>query len=220
MTEAEYLAAKGPEPLLNWLIQQRRLSDRKARLFAAACCHRIVKKDSRLYFVVVVAERRADGVATDEELQQARHCAQGPSLAALLGAADLACSGAAEDAARLAARAACTAAEPTRSRGRFSHGELVSCPEWTEVHRRERGTQAEILRHLVGNPFAPQSVRQHVPEVVLRLAEALYQGTDCAAALHDALLDAGLGDLATHFCNLTEVHPKGCYVLDLLLGRS
>jgi hypothetical protein len=41
---------------------------------------------------------------------------------------------------------------------------------------------------------------------------------DCTFALHDALLEAGCGELADHF---TEPrHPKGCWALDVILGKE
>jgi hypothetical protein len=53
---------------------------------------------------------------------------------------------------------------------------------------------------------------------VVRLAEALYAGADCGFALHDALLEIGYTDLAEHFRE--PCHPKGCWAVDLILGRS
>jgi hypothetical protein len=43
-------------------------------------------------------------------------------------------------------------------------------------------------------------------------------GADATFALHDALLEAGHPDLAAHF-QAEQWHPKGCWVVDLLLGR-
>ena len=47
----------------------------------------------------------------------------------------------------------------------------------------------------------------------------LYDGQDRAFALHDALLEAGHAELAEHFRQETW-HPKGCWVVDLILGRK
>ena len=53
----------------------------------------------------------------------------------------------------------------------------------------------------------------------VQLAESLYAGQDCAFALHDALLEAGHAELAEHFRE-EKSHPKGCGVVDLVLGKS
>ena len=53
------------------------------------------------------------------------------------------------------------------------------------------------------------------------LSEAVYRRNQAAVApLHDALLDAGLTDLADHFRDGNERHPKGCWVVDLLTRRA
>jgi hypothetical protein len=37
--------------------------------------------------------------------------------------------------------------------------------------------------------------------------------------LHDALLEAGHPELAEHF-QQEQWHPKGCFALDLILGKT
>jgi hypothetical protein len=54
---------------------------------------------------------------------------------------------------------------------------------------------------------------------VVGLAQAIYNGADAGFALHDALLEAGHRDLATHF-QAEQLHPKGCWAVDLLLARA
>lgn len=102
---------------------------------------------------------------------------------------------------------------------------------------------ADLLRHIVGNPWNPVifnggsdfvarpkgseaqrrpashlDVCGPLPAVVLSLAQNLYDGEDAAFALHDALLEIGQDKLAEHFCE--SVHPKGCHVLDAILGKE
>jgi hypothetical protein len=57
------------------------------------------------------------------------------------------------------------------------------------------------------------------PSTVVQLAESVYAGQDCAFALHDALVEAGHAELAEHFRE-EKSHPKGCWVVDLVLGKS
>src|SRR4051794_1817264 len=72
MTEAEWLASTDPEAMLSALPGGRG-HDRKKRLFALACCRTIwedipegVHRDA-----ILVAERHADGLATEAELGRA-----------------------------------------------------------------------------------------------------------------------------------------------------
>lgn len=79
--------------------------------------------------------------------------------------------------------------------------------------------QSDLVREIFGNPFRPYPVSSSWPATVVQLAEANYRGTEAAFALHDALLEAGHPELAEHFQKKTG-HPKGCWVVDLLLGKK
>ena len=71
MTEADWLTSTNPAPMLESL--RGKASDRKLRLFAAACCrrlwHLLTNEASR--DAVAVAERLADGLATNAERRAA-----------------------------------------------------------------------------------------------------------------------------------------------------
>jgi hypothetical protein len=75
MTEAEWLACTDPyKKLCRFRIRSRRMNDaRKLRLYGVACCRRIWQTipDPRSRNAVEVAERYADGAATDNELRAA-----------------------------------------------------------------------------------------------------------------------------------------------------
>ena len=55
------------------------------------------------------------------------------------------------------------------------------------------------------------------PKRIIR--QVYYAGQDCAFALHDALLEAGHAELAEHFRQETW-HPKGCWVVDMILRKT
>jgi len=71
LTEAEWLAATDPGPMLAFL--RGKYSDRKLRLFGCACCRRIwhLLTDPRRREAVEVAERFSDGLAAATELTAA-----------------------------------------------------------------------------------------------------------------------------------------------------
>ncbi|OAI53024.1 hypothetical protein AYO44_16375 [Planctomycetaceae bacterium SCGC AG-212-F19] len=76
-----------------------------------------------------------------------------------------------------------------------------------------------LLRHIMGNPFRPFPTPASWPSAVVELAQALYVGHGDPLILADALEEAGHQDLAEHF-RAEEWHPKGCWVVDLLLGKG
>jgi hypothetical protein len=62
MNEADWLACKGPQPMLHHI--RRKADTRKLRLFAVACCRRIgrVIDDQSHQLILELAERIADGL--------------------------------------------------------------------------------------------------------------------------------------------------------------
>src|SRR5690348_17059809 len=75
MTEAEWLAATDPGPMLAF--PRDGIGERKLRLFAVACCRRVwaVLADEDGRRAVEVAERYADGASTPREVRRARTAA-------------------------------------------------------------------------------------------------------------------------------------------------
>jgi hypothetical protein len=194
MTEQEWMECGDPQKMLSWLAQQGP-SDRKLRLFATACCRRIwhLLTHEDLQRAVEVAERFADGQADTHELSGAEAMA-GVSHHERWGAAWGAAS---EDALEAAWES------------------LREAAGWNE---KELSEEALYLRHIFGNPFRPYPAPGHWPSTVIQLAESLYNGQDCSFALHDALLEAGHAELAEHFNE--NNHPKGCWVMDMILGKA
>lgn len=237
MTEAEWLACSTPELMMTFLRQYQvcevqgtttwvRLSgdtgypgDRKKRLYSCACCRRIWHLLSPKYGrpAIEIAERFANGLASAEDR------AHGFSLA--VKGRSMAPIGKWSDAMHAAAAAVSPAQlEWSTSVGWFDWGACHRSVHSAETGSYEPGQSptnrdhANLLRHIVGNPFRPFSAPKHLPATVTDLAAALYDGGDCAFALHDALLEAGHVELAEHFRE--REHPKGCWALDLILGKA
>jgi hypothetical protein len=70
MTESEWLCASDFSELLDFLLL--RASNRKLRLLACACCHRIwdLLKDKRSRQAILVAEKHADGQRPGQNASQ------------------------------------------------------------------------------------------------------------------------------------------------------
>jgi hypothetical protein len=86
-----------------------------------------------------------------------------------------------------------------------------------------RDENASVLRELFGNPFRPAAFDPawHT-DTVVALARQMYESRDFGAMpiLADALQDAGCAsdDILTH-CRGAGPHVRGCWVVDLVLGK-
>lgn len=85
----------------------------------------------------------------------------------------------------------------------------------------------EILRDIAGNPFRPITVNRDWltwnDRTVPKLAQTIYDDRrfDLLPILADALEEAGCGDadILAH-CRGPGPHVRGCWVVDLLLGKT
>jgi hypothetical protein len=197
MTEAEWFDCNDCSRLLQYTWDK--VSQRKLRLFACACCRQMkAELPEGCGYVLQVAERFAESLASTEELEQAEDSVRSPAVRTL-GTAGAVLGTLWASTWNRAWAAANGAANASAEGGLF------------------RG-QADLLREIVGNPFRRPEVPAQWPPAVIALAEALAEGGDCHFALHDALLEAGQPELAQHFA--TGSHPKGCWALDLILSKD
>jgi hypothetical protein len=207
------------------------ITPRKLRLFACACCAPIREllayPESR--DAVEVAEQFADGIKSESDLADVHREALSASSAFQDTLVAPAIMGSMPNvraqvwAAR--AGAATTLADAEEAAGQTSQAvvrvaeEIASWDAQWAARAARTWARAALLRHIVGDPFEPATAPAHLPSAVMQLADALYHGNEVAPALHDALLDAGCPDLAAHF-RAEAWHPKGCWALDLILGKS
>jgi hypothetical protein len=228
--------------MLAFLRAQRMISDRMLQHFACGCCRRVWHRlfDPRSRAAVETTERYIDGLATPDDLAAALRAAEAAQLAANAlrhrDAGEYAAVATAsalqwqpgrwpcpESVADQAARAAADLAESTGGNRKARRDLSI------RASLAERASQCDLLRDIVGNPFRP------APPVdpqwlawrngtVRRLAEAVYQeqAFDRLAILADALEEAGCGatELLIHCRQPGAVHIRGCWVVDLVLGKT
>lgn len=229
MTEADWLICTEPQSMLKFL--RGKASDRKLRLFTCACCRRIwhLMEDERSRKAVEVLERCVDGPENDDEWQRAGTAAdearheferdnpehQGPAASA-------------DSCARWAAYYINFTNRPEWS---SSHAAMAMVWEKIQqgIHHRvaqvqERTHECSLLRDLFGNPFrsSPIAPSWQTPAVIT-VAGHLYddRAFDRLPVLADALEEAGCHDEAIlAHCRSRGPHVRGCWVVDLILGKS
>jgi hypothetical protein len=81
-----------------------------------------------------------------------------------------------------------------------------------------------VLRDMFGNPFRPATAaHEWLTSTVCGLAEGIYaeRAFDRMPILADALEDAGCdnADILAH-CRGDGPHVRGCWVVDLVLGKE
>ncbi len=89
---------------------------------------------------------------------------------------------------------------------------------------KARATQGHLLRDIFGNPLRPITLDLNWrTSTVVALAQGIYQERDFSAMpiLADALQDAGCenADILDH-CRGPGPHVRGCWVVDLVLGKE
>ncbi|MCE9566324.1 MAG: hypothetical protein K8U57_30235 [Planctomycetes bacterium] len=85
--------------------------------------------------------------------------------------------------------------------------------------------QCDLLRDIFGSPFRSIPFRRRWrTDTVLAIAKQMYESRDFSAMpiLADALQDAGCDneDVLMHCRDANGVHVRGCWVVDMVLGKS
>jgi hypothetical protein len=97
--------------------------------------------------------------------------------------------------------------------------------EYRVVWRREQAAHADLLREVRGNPYRPVAFNPswRTSDVML-LAQRIYdvREFDVMPILADALQDAGCDsdDILSHCRDTSLTHVRGCWVVDLVLGKA
>jgi hypothetical protein len=224
MTEAEWLAHTDLVRVLRSLSGTP--SDRKRRLFAGACCRRIwhLLATEPPRQLVEQAERAADGFSASadvadfaKQVLSSRSQGQSASKLAVI-AAFWAGVGNCREASRCAASAMASDRTP------FDRGQAL----WRRFAKDERRAQSDLLRDIFGPlPFRPITVDPAWLRwnwgTVPAIAEHVYddRAFHDLPILADALTDAGCNneEIVAH-CRSEGPHVRGCWVVDLILGKQ
>lgn len=179
------------------------ITHRKQRLFAAACCRPHYGPSYESLFRVI--EDFADGEITDSDLE--RHQFAFSKV---------------DDALRNAG-----AREKDFHPLRVANVTALMTVIGPGAERDSlaiRARQAALVRCLAGNPFRPVTLDSSWrTSTVVALAQGIYddRAFDRLPILADALQDAGCDsdDILNH-CRDTSPHARGCWVVDLVLGKT
>ena len=243
MTEAEWLTCADPRRMLSdW---RESVSDRKLRLFAVACCRRIWDQlaDERSRRAVDVAERYADGAAAfaafrlekraDREAD-ARKVARGQydyadeAVCAAVASASYCTRPTSPLLQRQWVESTCTVAKnavrfAAAARAGMRPGGGAPEAGYVEAGRRENEVHAQWVRDVLGNPYRPVTLdRAWLIPGVTRVAQTIYDGQAFhrMPELADALERVGCTDAAIlGHCRGRGPHVRGCWVVDLILGK-
>jgi hypothetical protein len=232
MTEADWLTCSS-EPL-RFLAREGRTSDRKLRLFGVACCRWIWNRfTGTSRDAVEVVERYADRQASDAELDEAHRNAE----QALLSVPE-----------KDIPDAAYAAFHATYHERFADHYVVEPDPERIELYEaieraatyalyaRRAGRHPGfewlfLLGDIFGNPFRPVAVApEWRSQSIVQLADAAYRDrqlptgeldTGSLGVLADALEERGCNDeyLLGHLRSAGP-HVRGCWAVDLLLGKE
>ena len=158
--------------------------------------------DPRSWRAVEVAERFADGLVNEDQLRAAFDAAEEISPFGNEGAAG----------------------RVTAPPDRFAVDYVLGHAGAAAKNRAERKAQCDLVRDIFGNPFRPVAFSPAWrTDTTLALARQVYEPRDFGAMpiLADALQDAGCdnADILNH-CRAEGVHVRGCWVVDLVLGKE
>ncbi len=214
MTESEWFSAPYDEDVLEFLKDSRKATPRKIRLF---CCGLVRREIAWLRHpwgqrALELAERFADGQVAKSEMSAAHRDAMKRIMRGALPETN-------EEELHIstATKGATWAAHPNA---------WVAAQTFTMVPECRAG-EDQYLRDVVGNPFRRTKIDPAWcnlnDQAVLKIASSIYTDRDFdrLPILADGLEDAGCSDkeILNH-CRSVGPHVRGCWVVDLILGKK
>jgi hypothetical protein len=221
MTEHEWLNATQPWRMLEFLLGPGRASDRKLRLFAAACCRRSWEQltNRELRLSIETAELFADGKVSQKARGSVFAAAKASGVTFKTSPPCVAF-----------AASLCSVKDIRLWIGTIWYQSLGGPIQ-------QHSSTAVLLRDIFGNPFRPLPPRKGQRSwqkklgawlawkdgTVAKPAQGIYEARafDHLPVLADALEEAGCTDAALlgHLRG-PGPHVRGCHGVDLLLGRG
>jgi hypothetical protein len=220
MTEKQWLSAKRVSDFLDhptvW-------DHRKRRLLFCACSRRVLRflVDDRFQHALNATEDYADQRLTWTELKV-------NARSAAVAARDELFASGQEPAVRDAAVAV------TRTTSTFLTWEVLTLARLAiangegldlQIEESEHATQLQLARDIFGNPFRPVTFSDAWrTSTTAALARQMYESRDFGAMpiLADALQEAGCDSegILSHCRDAKQLHVRGCWVVDLVLGKA
>jgi hypothetical protein len=153
----------------------------------------------------------------------AAYTVESPTRATALDGIDFICIGrfAAE---AVAAHSAAKVAAPTVAHSDYKTANALTEDAYERAHKEEQQHQSALLQDIFGDPFRPVSINPawRTPNII-NVAQAMYdqRAFDRMPELADGLERAGCTDaeILSH-CRRPGPHVRGCWIVDLLLGRE
>jgi hypothetical protein len=218
MTEAEWFASKDAAQLVRLCPVQ--VSPRKLRLFMANWCrlHWDTIAIPAVQDAVELAEKFADGKASKKQLEQMYDTLRREEGRSWAGVDSLVLIWPGND---QMTEAAIRFAQMLRA-GFYAPWGNEEIQAW---YRAKKVMLADLVRDIVGNPFRPVAFDpKWRTTTAVQLARGMYESRDFSAMpiLADALQDAGCDsdDILNHCRDANQLHVRGCWVVDLLLGKG
>jgi hypothetical protein len=219
MTEAEWLACEDPQWMAPFL--QAQVSERKLRLIACACCRivwHLLHKRSRL--AIKFLEGFVDGTVTQNEWQRLYNSLHQYSYSPVIPKGIPAGPG------FTAAQAVFRAAEVELRMDwclEYVVGAQLSFDQEQQPALLRRPIIG-LIREVVGNPFRMVALNQAWrTTTAVEIARAIHDDQDFTAmpVLADALQEADceVPAILDH-CRQPGEHVRGCWVVDLVLGKE
>ncbi len=235
MTGAKWTTCTNPHELLIYLGNQA--SERKLRLLACACARRIgaLLTDKRTRNAIEVAERFADGLADEKQLTRASEAATNAvkkvtiKTGEFAGQAGMVGFWVTHRKAAVAAREVLGTVVNAKARlaKQLGGSSTEDSSVWATACVAELDAQSKMVREVFGSPFHrvkvdPASLVWKRGSVV-SLAQRIYEDQmfDDLPKLAIALKKAGCDNakMLDH-CGQAVEHFRGCWILDLLLGKA